>query len=141
MSVIGKRNCLNYSRFSIQSSQGIFLINQVLNNNLFDSFQFKVNWTSKSEDWEGRKCETLKSVGYYSEITMSSKVVHWWDIAFWTRDVEEGFSEEVGPVHKWLIEKVNTTRGKTDGVCEGPGGRNKHDTCSKRGGDCAFPPH
>lgn len=67
----------------MQSSQGIVLINQVLKNNLFDSLGIqKVNWTSESEDWEGRKCETLKSVGYNSEITMSSKVVHSWDIAF-----------------------------------------------------------
>lgn len=54
----------------MQSSQGIVLINQVLKDNLFDSLGIqKVNWTSKSEDWE-ENTETLKSVGYNSEITL-----------------------------------------------------------------------
>lgn len=73
----------------------------------------------------------MKSVGKFSEITMNSNIVHWWD-GFYTRDIREGLSEEMG-LDKRLMEKVKAPRGKKDSMWKDPRDRNKPDTCSKEG--------
>lgn len=65
-----------------RNSQGIVLINQVLKDNLFDSWGYKKWIELASLRIEREKMWNIKVSGYNSEITMSSKVVHWWDIAF-----------------------------------------------------------